>query len=176
MYIFRSLFASCGHSVIFYPLSSDLFYKNMYLGNNIFISAKASFIASESKIIIGDDVMFGPNVMIIGGNHSSHIVGKLMIDYTLDDKLKSDDEDVIIENDVWVGAGAIILKGVHIGRGAIVAAGAVVVRNVPPYAVAGGVPAKVIKYRWSTKDILRHEELLYTIEKRLGIDEINSIE
>ena len=57
--------------------------------------------------------------------------------------------DIIIADDVWVGAGAIILSGVHIGQGAVVAAGAVITKDVPPYAIVGGVPAKVIKYRFS---------------------------
>lgn len=56
--------------------------------------------------------------------------------------------DIIVEDDVWIGYGATILSGVHIGQGAVVAAGAVVAKDVPPYAVVGGVPAKVIKYRF----------------------------
>lgn len=56
--------------------------------------------------------------------------------------------DIVVEDDVWIGHGATILSGVHIGQGAIVAAGAVVAKDVPPYAIVGGVPAKVIKYRF----------------------------
>lgn len=61
----------------------------------------------------------------------------------------------IIGNDVWIGANAIILQGVTIGDGAIIAAGAVVTKDVPPYAIVGGVPAKVIKYRFSDEVILK---------------------
>ena len=57
--------------------------------------------------------------------------------------------DIIIEDDVWIGYGAIILSGVHIGQGAAIAAGAVVSKDVPAYAIVGGVPAKIIKYRFS---------------------------
>ena len=173
MIIYRSLFAKCGKNVLFYPTKSDLLYRNMFIGNNVRIGTGASFIASVSYIEIGNNVMFGPNVTIRGGNHSSHILGKLMTDYKLSDKLTTDDEPVIIENDVWVGTGAIILKGVHIGRGAIIAAGAVVTKNIPPYAIAGGVPAKILKFRWSSLEVLLHEELVYSPEERLPIELIN---
>lgn len=65
--------------------------------------------------------------------------------------------DIVIEDDVWIGYGATILSGVHIGQGAVIAAGAVVTKDVPPYAIVGGVPAKVIKYRFKEEMI---EELL----------------
>ena len=62
--------------------------------------------------------------------------------------------NIIVDDDVWIGFNAIILSGVHIGQGAIVAAGAVVTKDVPPYAIVGGVPAKVIRYRFD-EDMIR---------------------
>lgn len=59
----------------------------------------------------------------------------------------SEPKPIVIGDDVWIGARSIILKGVHIGKGAVIAAGAVVSRDVPEYAIVGGVPARVIKYR-----------------------------
>ena len=61
--------------------------------------------------------------------------------------------DIIVDDDVWIGERATIMSGVHIGQGAVIAAGSVVTHNVPPYAVVGGVPAKVIKYRFSKQII-----------------------
>lgn len=61
--------------------------------------------------------------------------------------------DIVVGDDVWIGCGATILSGVHIGQGAVIAAGAVVTKDVPPYAVVGGVPAKVIKYRFAPEII-----------------------
>jgi acetyltransferase-like isoleucine patch superfamily enzyme len=166
MYLYRSQFARCGRGVHFYPTKSELYYKTIEVGNSVYIGPGALFLAADSSIKIGNKVLFGPNVTIIGGNHSTHIIGKLMADYSLSNKLPSDDLPVVISEDVWVGTGAIILNGVHIGRGAIIAAGAVVNKNVPPYAIVGGVPAKVIKFRWSIPDIIKHESLLYRDAER----------
>ena len=62
--------------------------------------------------------------------------------------------DIIVNDDVWIGDSALILSGVEIGQGAVIAAGAVVTEDVPPYAVVGGVPARVIKYRF-TDDVIK---------------------
>jgi acetyltransferase-like isoleucine patch superfamily enzyme len=162
MFFYRDQFASCGKNVVFYPTKSYFYYKTIEIGNNVYIGPGAMFLAADSAIKIADKVLFGPNVSIVGGNHSTHIIGKFMADYDKNiDKLSEDDQPVIIETDVWVGSGAFILNGVKINRGAIIAAGAVVNKEVPPYAIVGGVPAKIIKYRWSDEDILKHEEILY---------------
>lgn len=75
------------------------------------------------------------------------------------------------DDDVWIGYGATIMSGVHIGQGAVVAAGAVVTKDVPPYAIVGGVPAKVIKYRFSEIMI---EELLKIDFSKLTEEAIKS--
>ena len=62
--------------------------------------------------------------------------------------------DIILDDDVWIGFGATIMSGVHIKQGAVVAAGSVVTKDVPPYAIVGGVPAKIIRYRFS-EDIIK---------------------
>ncbi|WP_298236462.1 CatB-related O-acetyltransferase [uncultured Azohydromonas sp.] len=79
---------------------------------------------------------------------------------------------VVIGNDVWLGAGCIVLKGVTVGDGAVVAAGAVVTKDVPPYAVVGGVPARIIKYRFPEPIIERLKKLAwwnYEAESLLGV-------
>jgi len=116
--------------------------------------------------------MFGPGVSIMAGNHNTNLLKRFMFDVTECEKRREDDRDVVIEDDVWVGTRAIILSGVTVSRGAIVAAGAVVVKSVPPYAIVGGVPARVLKWRWSVEEILRHEEDLYPVEKRLRVAQL----
>ena len=77
--------------------------------------------------------------------------------------------DIVVDDDVWIGYGTTIMSGVHIGQGAVVAAGAVVVQDIPPYAIVGGVPAKVIKYRFEPEMI---EELLKVDYSKLTKEDI----
>ena len=76
-------------------------------------------------------------------------------------KKNGDDMPIIIEDDVWIGANAIILSGVTIGEGAIIGAGSVVTKNVEPYTIFAGNPAKKIKMRFTEDELLNHRQLLY---------------
>lgn len=99
--------------------------------------------AKDYQIIIGDRVSIAPNVTIISEsepNNSPHLAS---ISYVKENLIK--DEKVIIEDDAWIGASVTILPGVKIGKGAIIGAGAVVTKNVQPYTVVAGIPAKVIR-------------------------------
>ena len=130
-----------------------------YTGKDINVE-KGVFFGSGNKIEIGDKsgiglnariqgplkigkyVMMGPDVIIYTRNHKANSIEKPMIEQG-----ETRAEEVIIEDDVWIGARAVILPGVKIGKGAIIGAGAVVTKDVEPYTVVGGVPAKIIKYR-----------------------------
>jgi acetyltransferase-like isoleucine patch superfamily enzyme len=153
----KRMFAECGKNV-YVGHNCDFYYKNIHVGNNVFIGERASFIASIANIYIGNYVMFGPNVTIRGGDHRIDVLGEYM--FNVKKKLPENDQDVVIEDDVWIGCNVTILKGVRIGRGAVVAAGSVVIKSVPNYAIAGGVPAKIIKYRFDETQIIEHEKLI----------------
>lgn len=165
MHTMSPLFKRHGKRIIFSPY--DYFtYDTIELGDDVAIGFGASFIATETTITIGNKVMFGPNVTIRGGDHNTSAIGKFgkyMID--VHEKRPEEDLPVVIEDDVWVGANVTILKGVKVSRGSIIAAGAVVNKNVLPYSIVGGVPAKLIKMRWSKEVIQKHEELLYGQEQ-----------
>ena len=105
----------------------------------------------------------GPGLTIIAGDHNFAEVGKFICDQRT--KRDEDDQDVTIESDVWIGCNVTILKGVTIGRGSVVAAGAVVTKSCPPYSIIGGVPAKVIKQRFTQDEIAKHEEMIYGLQK-----------
>ena len=169
--LYRSRFAKCGNNVKFYPISSSFIYKNITIGNDVFIGERASFKAYIAKITIGNKVMFGPNVTIRGGIHPYYVVGRFMIDIGENEKSPNDDKDIFIKDDVWVGANVTILKGVTIGRGSIVAAGAVVTKDIMPYSIYGGVVAKKISNRFkSIEETILHDQTLYHKENQINTE------
>ena len=93
-------------------------------------------------ITIGENVMMGPEVVIYQQNHRYD-----NLDIPMGEQGYTPMESVIIGNDVWIGRRVMIMPGVHIGDGAIIGAGAVVTKDVAPYSIVGGVPAKVIGCR-----------------------------
>lgn len=155
---------ACGERVFFSPADSIFLYENMYVGNDVHIGYHADMVASRSRIVIGDHVVFGPHVSIRGGDHRTDVVGKFVDQVNDDMKLPENDQDVIFEGDNWIGMNVTVLKGVTIGRGCIVAAGAVVKKSTPRYSIVGGVPAKVLKMRFTPEQITEHEAILYRKE------------
>ena len=164
-FFYKKMLRGCGSNVRFSALTSDFTYRNVTIGNDVYIGPHALFLCTESQIFIGNKVLFGPHVTIIGGDHRITDVGRFIYDVL--DKHPEDDQDVHIEDDVWIGTNTTLLKGVTVGRGAVVAAGALVTKDVPPYAIVGGVPAKVLKYRFTPEQIQEHERQLYAEDKRL---------
>jgi acetyltransferase-like isoleucine patch superfamily enzyme len=98
-----------------------------------------SIIRGQGGVVIGDRVYTSPFTQIIAVNHVFDDPNRPFIEQGITA------EGIVIEDDVWLGAGAIITDGVRVGKGAVVAAGAVVTKDVPPHTVVGGVPAKIIK-------------------------------
>ena len=125
------------------------FYEGKYytpkikIGNNVSIG-NCGHISVVNSVTIGDNVLCASKVFI--GDHShGKIIREHMENPPLKRQLYSKGE-IVIEDNVWVGDGACILSGVTIGKGAIIGSNAVVTKNIPPYGVAVGIPAKVIKY------------------------------
>lgn len=153
-------FAKYGENFDFDP-DGTYSYETIYVGDDVVLGAKSILLATKSTIRIGNNVMFGPGVTVRGGNHRTDIVGVPMRMIGDDLKRPEDDPGVVIEDDVWVGGGATILGGVTVGRGSIIGGSAVVVKSVPPYSIAVGNPARVVKARFSDDEIAAHEEILY---------------
>lgn len=121
---------------------------NISFGNRVEVGLRALFWTTRAKIAIGNDVIFGPGVTIITGDHPTNICGRTINSIKDEDKPADCDQDVVIDDDVWIGCNVTILKGVHIHSGAIIAAGSVVTKDVESDCVYGGVPAKKIKDRF----------------------------
>ena len=111
--------------------------RNIFIGKGVFINTDVRFAAPVDSIIIGENVAIGPRVSFETVNHSlSYIDGDGRSTFTC---------PIIVEDEAWIGAGSIVTQGVTIGKGAVVAAGSVVTKNIPPFCLFGGVPAKLIK-------------------------------
>jgi maltose O-acetyltransferase len=112
--------------------------KGIRIGDNSGIGINASI---RGPLVIGNDVMMGPEVIILTSNHNFDDIIKPM-------RMQSfKTEQVTIGDDVWIGTRAIILPGKKIGKGVIIGAGSIVTKDIPDYAVVGGNPAKVLKFR-----------------------------
>lgn len=112
---------------------------NISIGNNSGIGARCS-LNDSTRISIGNNVLMGPEVIFYTTNHKIDR-NKLIINQGFEFG------DIKIEDDVWIGARAIILPGVTVGKGAVIGAGAVVTKNVDDYTIVGGIPAKKIGRR-----------------------------
>ena len=152
----------CGKGVYLRSLSSDIKgLGNLSVGDGTSIPKGSTIYCTEAPLTIGRKVIFGPHPTIITGDHRTDIIGKYIIDVTVGEKLPENDAPIIIEDDVWCGANVTILKGVTIGHGSIVAAGAVVTKSFPPYSIIGGTPAKLIKMRFTEEQAKENDRLLY---------------
>ena len=151
-----SKFNNCGTNTVIGEGCQFTGIQNITIGNDVYIGPEAFWLTSRAKIYVGNKVIFGPQVAIVTGNHRTDVIGSYMADVT--EKLPENDQDVIIEDDVWIGMRAIILKGVTLGKGSVIAAGAIVTKNVPPYSIY--IARDKIYPRFSDEEIYQHERLL----------------
>lgn len=144
-----------GRGTVFYAPNS------MTIGENVYIGKYCTF---NADIEVADDVLFGNNVGLIGKyDHDYNCVGKSIKDSPwigdAEYDFKGKGLKIKVDQDCWIGYGATIVSGVHIGRGAIVAAGSVVLKDVEPYTIVAGNPAKAIAKRFTEEQIIEHEKL-----------------
>lgn len=128
-------------NVRIHPTASFRCGHNIQLGKNSHINQYCCIWSSpNSKIVLGDNLLMGPGAKMFSSNHGTAKARAM-------NQQEWVEKDIIVGNDVWIGANTVIVPGVKIGDGVIVAAGAVVTKDVEPYSIVGGVPAKAIKKR-----------------------------
>lgn len=138
----RSRLAHCGKAVYFDRSCSFRSPENVWIGDFAIIGPHNRLWASPAaRLVLEDHVLLGPNVTIVTSNHGTAdrtvpIVAQPWVE-----------SDVVLGRGCWIGANVVILPGVSIGEGAVLAAGAIANASIPAFAIAAGVPAKVIKFR-----------------------------
>lgn len=145
---------------------------NVFVHKNSYIGANSTIFCALAKFILKEGSGSAGNLTVVTGNHQ-RIVGKFHRQITNADKSADMDKDVIVNEDVWMGLNVTLLSGVEIGRGSTIASGAVVTKSMPPYAIIGGVPAKVLKFYWTIDEILAHEKKLYPENQRFTREQLS---
>lgn len=135
--LLKNMFAKIGENCyIEPPLNANWGGKNVYFGNSVYANFNLTLV-DDCEIFVGNNVMFAPNVTVITGTHPIHP--------ELRSKQAQYNMPVNIGNNVWIGAGAIILPGVSIGDNSVIGAGSVVTKDIPANVVAVGNPCKVLR-------------------------------
>lgn len=142
------------------------------MGNNTV--RDAVILNLNAKFVLGKGSGAAEGLKVATGNHAQ-LIGRFYRTITEDEKPTGYDKDVVVKEDVWIGMNVVLLCGVTVGRGAIISAGAVVTKDIPPYCVAGGVPAKPIKFKWTIDQILKHETILYPESDRFTREQLEKI-
>ena len=162
----KGVYGSVGHNNCY--KQNVLIYENACIGNYNYFSPFS--MINNAKI--GNFCCFGPGSKIGLGEHDIHAISisPMINNGEGDMSLFSFNNPTSIDNDVWVGANAVIKQGVHIGNGAIIGAGAVVTKDIPPYAIVVGVPAKIIKYRFNSSVVnLINDSRWYELERESAL-------
>lgn len=142
--------------------------ENVFMHENTLILGNALIITSKAKFIMKNNSVASEGLTVVTGNHPI-VKGELFRERAGDNDIQNA-KDVIIEEDVGIGANVTLLNGVNIGRGAIIGSGSVIRNAVPPYAIMAGNPAKVVSFRFLPDTIVEHEQHLYPKNERLDID------
>lgn len=155
----RKQFAKCGDNVVISDGARIAGEENISFGNDVYIGPGALLYTARAKLIFGSHITVGPKLTIITGDHRIDVVGEYMKNVGDDNKLPENDQDVIIEDDVWIGVNVNIFKGVTIGHGSVIAGAATVVKDVPPYSIY--ISKDKVLPRFTPEQITEHERLLH---------------
>lgn len=154
----KEVFAACGDGCyIELPFRANWGGHHVHFGNNVYANSNLTLV-DDGNIFVGDCVMFGPNVTIATANHP--------IEPSLRKRALQYNKDVYIGDNVWLGAGVIVVPGVHIGADSVIGAGSVVTKDIPEGVVAVGNPCRVLR------TIGKHEREYFYRSERIDWENI----
>ena len=147
--------------------------QNMYIEDYVIIQGRNNFISYKGKLVIKKYSVISSSCIIVPSNH----ILSVGVPFYLNAISHVGDEDhtIVINEDVWIGAGCKLLPKSSFGRGCIVGTGSVVTKDIPPYAVVAGCPAKIIAVKFSKTDIISHEKKIYPRNERLSSKELDAL-
>ena len=148
--------------------------RKIFLYENTNIYEHAKFIISpegeKGKFIMKRNSGSAEGLTVITGNHHREV--GVLFKELMYSRAADEDKDIIVEEDVWIGANVTLLSGVKVGRGATIAAGAVCTKSIPPYAIVMGNPASVIGFNYTPEEVVAHEEKLYPVKERIPLKKL----
>ena len=154
----KEVFAECGNNCyIELPFRANWGGHNVHFGNDVYANYNLT-IVDDGHVYVGNKVMFGPNVVIATANHP--------IEPSLRDKALQYNKDVYIGDNVWIGAGVIIVPGIRIGKNSVIGAGSVVTKDIPNNVVAVGNPCKILR------KISEHDKNYFYKEEKIDWDNL----
>ena len=158
----------CGKDNNILPPCSIGVPQNVYLYDYTLVQPGATFIIAGGEVHIHKWSSLSFNCTIITGNHCPTVgVNQRILERM---HINDNERDVIVGEDCWVGANVTLLSGTKLGRGVVVGACSLVNKEIPPYAVVVGIPAKIIATKFTLEQVLEHERMLYPEEERLTKD------
>jgi Acetyltransferase (isoleucine patch superfamily) len=171
--LIKSRLGRCGKEVVISMPCKLSVPQNVYMDSYTLIQPNCTFIIDRGKVFIGKWSSIASNCTIITDSHKPTvgINTRMMNRYSINDDVR----DICIGEDCWIGAGVILMSGASVGRGCVAAAGALVNKAVPPYAVVAGVPAKIIASVFSKEQIIEHEKYLYPENERMSSKDLDEL-
>ena len=137
--VYKPLFGEIASMPYIYPGVRFVYMRNINLSKGVLINSN-TYVYGKGGIDIGDYVLISPNCAIVAGDHNTSINENIIDQSSIGKK-------IVIKNNCWIGANSVVLKGVTIGEGAIIGAGAVVTKDIEPYSINVGVPTRKIGIR-----------------------------
>ena len=145
--------------------------EKIYLYENTNIYEHAKFIISpegeKGKFIMMKNSGSAEGLTVITGNHHREV--GVLFKELMYSRAADEDKDILVEEDVWIGANVTLLAGVKVGRGVTIGAGSVCTKSIPPYAIVMGNPARVIGFNYTPEEVVTHEEKRYAPEERIPL-------